>query len=77
MIKPKSYRATVPHFDFNAGEKNHGGLENCSLKRGDMLGESVVQIIRQSSSIVIMKDKSYPRVCHQKIAATTLIEEED
>jgi len=50
MIKPKSCRATIPHFNFDAGCKSHRSLYNSFPKGRNMLEESILQIIRTSSN---------------------------
>ena len=42
MVKPKYSRASVTHFNFDAGEKTRGGLENSSPKGGDIFVKSVI-----------------------------------
>ena len=40
MVKPKSYRASVTHFSFDAGGKSRGGLEHSSPKSPLQKGET-------------------------------------
>ena len=61
MVEPKPYHATVPYFNIDARGKSYGSLEDSSPKGEDIIGKSTVQIIRSSSSIIIMKYKRHPR----------------
>jgi len=61
MVKPKSCHATVTNFSIDVEGKIYGSLEDSSLKGGDILGKSTVQVVMPSSSIKIMKYKSHSR----------------
>jgi len=51
----------LSYFNFDVGYKSQGSLEDSFLKRGDIPKKSMLQIIKPSSSIVIVEDKSHPR----------------